>query len=566
VGSSSLGMGGLQFSYRAIGTQLFNTLPNFHCRDKTSFTIACTIGPFIFNLCHTTHQIEHPTPLQPAIAPHSTTQLTLLRHMVSSKDPQFAEKLEATGELVDDIFLNRWLQVKKCNLEEATAALTTHVDWRVDFIATAYQAAARTDAPLNTITNNKPRVPNLKMMGPLPESSMTKELQAEKVFLQGSDRHGHPVVIIKASKHDMRTRDLGETNRLIAYTLDNAALAGDSSLDPNARLCCLLDLAGLTPKNCDYKALLAIFEMLQHQYPERLSTLYFVNAPFIFWGVWRIVSPFVPPGTRAKLRFVSGEVARVTLSERIGEDVLPLDMGGRAGYTPIDAAVAYYLDDNNSSTSKNKSSGGGGHHQHSNTKNNNNNNNNHHHHHHHGKVAAVKGAAGAAGRFINRRVIRPITTMRLPHNNNNNERQQWEARLRRRGGVVMNHNHTRVSLLERVLLPGLLLSIILNVIREAWLRARGLSEGGGGRGGRQEKLTESIDEDVVVVAVEGEEEDAKSECSSSSSSSSTDEDSQSETDTIETAIEEEEECRGGRVLLNRSNTTTTTTTMIAVEV
>lgn len=474
--------------------------------------------------------------------------------MVCRKDPQFAEKLEATGELVDDIFLNRWLQVKKCNLEEATSALITHVNWRVDFITTAYQAAAAglIHAPLNTITNtittnnnNKPLVPTLPMLGTLPETSMTRELQAEKVFLQGSDRQGHPVVVIKASKHDMRTRDLGETNRLIAYTLDNAALAGNPSLDANTRLCCLLDLAGLTPKNCDYKALLAIFEMLQHQYPERLSTLYFVNAPFIFWGVWRIVSPFVPPGTRAKLRFVSGEGARVTLLERIGEDVLPLDMGGRAGYIPIDAAVSQYL---NGGSFGIRSSGN--HHHHNITTNN-------HHNHHHGKVAAVKGAASAAGRFINRRVIRPMTMMRL-HNNNNNsngkERQQWEARLRR-GGGVMNQIHTR-ALLERVLLPGLLLSIILNVIREAWLRARGLGRSGSGRRRRQEKLIESIDDGDAVITTQ--EQDAESECSSRNG---TDEDSQSETESIQTVTVEGEQCIGsggrGSVLLNKGRSVIT---------
>ncbi len=37
------------------------------------------------------------------------------------------------------------------------------------------------------------------------------------------------------------------------------------------------------------KALQAIFELLQSHYPERLSALWFLNAPFIFWGVWRLV-------------------------------------------------------------------------------------------------------------------------------------------------------------------------------------------------------------------------------------------------------------------------------------
>lgn len=42
------------------------------------------------------------------------------------------------------------------------------------------------------------------------------------------------------------------------------------------------------------KALQAIFELLQSHYPERLSALWFLNAPFIFWGVWRLVTSQPP--------------------------------------------------------------------------------------------------------------------------------------------------------------------------------------------------------------------------------------------------------------------------------
>ena len=46
---------------------------------------------------------------------------------------------------------------------------------------------------------------------------------------------------------------------------------------------------GLRTRNLDVKALQAVFELLQSHYPERLHALWFLNAPFIFWGVWRMV-------------------------------------------------------------------------------------------------------------------------------------------------------------------------------------------------------------------------------------------------------------------------------------
>jgi hypothetical protein len=62
------------------------------------------------------------------------------------------------------------------------------------------------------------------------------------------------------------------------YTLDG------SSEGCNGLLC-----AGLRTRNLDVKALQAVFELLQSHYPERLHALWFLNAPFIFWGVWRMV-------------------------------------------------------------------------------------------------------------------------------------------------------------------------------------------------------------------------------------------------------------------------------------
>jgi hypothetical protein len=37
---------------------------------------------------------------------------------------------------------------------------------------------------------------------------------------------------------------------------------------------------------------------IQHHYVERLHRLYLYCAPTLFWGLWKIVSPFVDPVTR----------------------------------------------------------------------------------------------------------------------------------------------------------------------------------------------------------------------------------------------------------------------------
>ena len=79
--------------------------------------------------------------------------------------------------------------------------------------------------------------------------------------------------------------------------------------------------AGLRMKNLDVGALQAVFEVLQQHYPERLGELWFLNAPFIFWGLWRVVSPFIQPSTKDKIKFLSGKDGERMLRQHIPQDV-----------------------------------------------------------------------------------------------------------------------------------------------------------------------------------------------------------------------------------------------------
>lgn len=45
------------------------------------------------------------------------------------------------------------------------------------------------------------------------------ELEAEKVFLQGNDKNGRPVVVILAAKHDANKRKFDEFKRKISFVL-----------------------------------------------------------------------------------------------------------------------------------------------------------------------------------------------------------------------------------------------------------------------------------------------------------------------------------------------------------
>lgn len=74
-------------------------------------------------------------------------------------------------------------------------------------------------------------------------------------------------------------------------------------------------------RNLDVGALQAVFEVLQQHYPECLGELWFLNAPFIFWGLWRVVSPFIQQATKEKIKFLSGRDWEQLLQQYIPQNV-----------------------------------------------------------------------------------------------------------------------------------------------------------------------------------------------------------------------------------------------------
>lgn len=65
-----------------------------------------------------------------------------------------------------------------------------------------------------------------------------------------------------------------------------------------------------------------------------------MNAPFIFWGAWRVVAPFINPNTRGKIRFINTSGDCSSLKEVVPLDVLPKCYGGDNELIPIELAAA----------------------------------------------------------------------------------------------------------------------------------------------------------------------------------------------------------------------------------
>lgn len=142
-----------------------------------------------------------------------------------------------------------------------------------------------------------------------------QELQSGKFAVKGCDNSGRPAVFIYAARHNKNERDLEELKRLIIYTMETVLQMAQPHEE---RMVIVFDLSGFGMSCMDYDALKMLVNILSYNYPETLSVSYVVNAPFLFWGCWGLIKPWLDPVTAAKVQFVKQD----NLSSYFDEAVL----------------------------------------------------------------------------------------------------------------------------------------------------------------------------------------------------------------------------------------------------
>ncbi|KXZ52707.1 hypothetical protein GPECTOR_8g102 [Gonium pectorale] len=162
-------------------------------------------------------------------------------------------------------------------------------------------------------------------------------LAHKKVFLQGLDRTGRPIVLGVGARHrKFETKD--DALAFCTYALDTAVAIGDSHEDWDGKFTGVFDLRNLSVKNADLTALTVMFELLQNHYPERLGRLFLYEAPMAFYAIWRAVSAFVDPVTRTKINFVFAKNAHEEFEKVFDLQLLPRELGGEGDWHPIEEA------------------------------------------------------------------------------------------------------------------------------------------------------------------------------------------------------------------------------------
>ena len=195
-----------------------------------------------------------------------------------------------------------------------------------------------TQKTVGLLTSHPPphQVPN----GAIDASEVAPDLAADKAFVQGADRAGRPVIFVRVAKHRRRKGAAPRVKRFICWVLDVAAASNDNAVNPGGKMVGVFDMRGISMECLDAGALRSIFDLLAAHFPERLAKMTFVDAPYMFWAVWRVVAPFVDPVTRDKIEFASA----ADIAAALPPAIVPAVLGGTAPLVPVsDVAEAVGL-------------------------------------------------------------------------------------------------------------------------------------------------------------------------------------------------------------------------------
>jgi len=207
---------------------------------------------------------------------------------------------EESRSFCDDFCLCRYLRARNFVLEKSLDMLKGTIEWRKSF---------------------QPHKITYQQVEP--------QAKARSNYVHGKDKSGHPTVYMRVSRDPSGTPE--EKLRMIVWVLEEAIRQMDSSKGVE-KLVYFIDLNDFSMLNSsrDTKVGSTWANILQNHYPERCFRIILVDAPSIFTAFYKIISPFVDPNTKSKVRFINGSKRkkREVLLEYYNPEDLEEEYGG----------------------------------------------------------------------------------------------------------------------------------------------------------------------------------------------------------------------------------------------
>ncbi|KAI0201127.1 CRAL-TRIO domain-containing protein [Astrocystis sublimbata] len=199
-----------------------------------------------------------------------------------------SEKLWLTREC-----LLRYLRATKWDTKEAEKRLHETISWRREYGVEALTA---------------------EHIGP--------ENETGKQVIVGFDKQGRPCHYLNPGRQNTEV-----TPRQVQHMVFMLERVIDLIPAEQEKICLLIDFKTGTKRTNTAPGIgqgREVLSILQSHYPERLGRALIVNVPWVVWGFFKLITPFIDPLTKEKLKF-NEDVTQYVTPEQLATDI----KGGR---------------------------------------------------------------------------------------------------------------------------------------------------------------------------------------------------------------------------------------------
>ncbi|KAF9144691.1 hypothetical protein BGX30_011891 [Mortierella sp. GBA39] len=143
-----------------------------------------------------------------------------------------------------------------------------------------------------------------------------EQMRKGKGYLRGADPLGRPMSVVNTRLHHKADQPAETIHRFTLYTME----CGRTVLpDGSETVIVIFDLSNFGLDNMDWGFVRLFVQCFESYYPETLGVCVVHRAPFVFWGLWKLIQPLLDPVVASKFVFTrnNAELHKVVPRERL---------------------------------------------------------------------------------------------------------------------------------------------------------------------------------------------------------------------------------------------------------
>ncbi|KAI8604360.1 CRAL/TRIO domain protein, partial [Dissophora ornata] len=143
-----------------------------------------------------------------------------------------------------------------------------------------------------------------------------EQMRMGKGYLRGADPLGRAVTVINPRLHHKADQPPETLHRFTIYTME----VGRTLLPEGVETVIILfDLSNFGLDNMDWNFVRLFVQCFESYYPETLGVCVVHRAPFVFWGIWKMIQPLLDPVVANKFVFTrnNAELHKIIPRERL---------------------------------------------------------------------------------------------------------------------------------------------------------------------------------------------------------------------------------------------------------